>query len=64
METIHRNRLRPPGDRYNHILKIIIPQFTAIFNKVITERNVDTQDRIEFKRVAAQTGFALLNVPI
>ncbi|NLY75814.1 MAG: tRNA (N6-threonylcarbamoyladenosine(37)-N6)-methyltransferase TrmO [Firmicutes bacterium] len=47
---------------YRERLDTEFSRFNAIFNKVITQREGGEPEQAEFKKVAAETGFALLNV--
>ncbi len=39
------------------------PEFTKLFQMVVTERNGDEQEKLRFKKAAAETGIALLKIP-
>ena len=40
------------------------PEFAALFQKVVTERDGDNLERIKFRQSAAETGIALLEIPV
>lgn len=40
------------------------PEFAQLFQKVVTERKGDDQEKLRFKKTAAQTGLALLMIPV
>ncbi|MCL6592084.1 MAG: TraR/DksA C4-type zinc finger protein [Firmicutes bacterium] len=48
---------------YREQLDQLVPEFTPLFQKVVTEREVDDAARLEFKKAAAKASFMLLEMP-
>ena len=48
---------------YREKLNQLVPEFTPLFQKVVTERKGDEADRTEFKKAAAKASFRLLEMP-
>ena len=49
---------------YREFQKEQFPEFAQLFQKVVTERKGDDQDKLRFKKTAAKTGVALLKIPV
>ena len=47
---------------YRMKLREKVPEFDGLFQKVVTERKGDEQDRLEFKKAAAKASFALVEM--